>query len=207
MTIRNRLRHALPAAALVLALLVGLFTGTAAASDTASDVTFTFTDSGVTVSDDSTEGYQISGTDLTISAAGTYTVTGSCADGTITVKKGTAGVTLILSDLTLRSTTSAPLSCNKETEVTLVVTGTNTLTRAQAAAILMRYASYKGADTAARGVLSFPDAGDVPDWAHDAMQWCVAEGLLQGTDTEDLLPGGTATRAQIATIMTRYLAA
>ena len=198
MTIKNRLRHALPAA-LVLALLVGLFTGTAAAADTASDVTFTFTDSGVTVSSDSAEGYQISGTDLTISAAGTYTVTGSCSDGTITVKKGTTGVTLILSDLTLRSTASAPLSCNKETEVTL--------TRAQAAAILMRYAAYKGLDTAARAALSFPDAGDVPDWAHDAMQWCVAEGLLQGTDTGALLPGGTATRAQIATIMTRYLAA
>ena len=131
MTIRNRLRHALPAAALVLALLAGLFTGTASAVDTASDVTFTFTDSGVTVSDDSAEGYKISGTDLTINAAGTYTVTGNCSDGTITVKKGTTGVTLILSDLTLRSTTSAPLSCNKETGVTLVVTGTNTLTDAE----------------------------------------------------------------------------
>ena len=131
MTIKNRLRHALPAAALVLALLVGLFTGTAAAADTASDVTFTFTDSGVTVSSDAAEGYQISGTDLTISAAGTYIVTGSCSDGTITVKKGTTGVTLILSDLTLRSTASAPLSCNKATEVTLVVTGTNTLTDAE----------------------------------------------------------------------------
>lgn len=131
MTIRNRLRHALPAGALVLALLVGLFTLPAAAADTASDVTFTFTDSGVTVSDDSAEGYKISGTDLTISAAGAYTVTGSCADGTITVKKGTTGVTLILSDLTLRSTTSAPLSCNKETDVTLVITGTNTLTDAE----------------------------------------------------------------------------
>lgn len=131
MTIRNRLRHALPAGALVLALLVGLFTLPAAAADTASDVTFTFTDSGVTVSDDSAEGYKISGTDLTISAAGTYTVTGSCADGTITVKKGTTGVTLILSDLTLRSTASAPLSCNKETDVTLVITGTNTLTDAE----------------------------------------------------------------------------
>ena len=131
MTIRNRLRHALPAAALVLALLVGLFTGTAAAADTASGVTFTFTDAGVTASDTSAEGYKISGTDLTINAAGTYTVTGSCSDGTITVKKGTAGVTLILSDLTLRSTASAPLSCNKETAVTLVVTGTNTLTDAE----------------------------------------------------------------------------
>ena len=131
MTIRKRLRHALPALALILALLAGLFTGTAAAADTASDVIFTFTDSGVTASGGSAEGYQISGTDLTISAAGTYTVTGSCADGTITVKKGTAGVTLILSDLTLTSTTSAPLRCNKETEVTLVVTGTNTLTDAE----------------------------------------------------------------------------
>ena len=83
----------------------------------------------------------------------------------------------------------------------------DTLTRAQAAAILMRYAAYKGIDTDARAALSFPDAGDVPDWAHDAMQWCVAEGLLQGTDTGALLPNGTATRAQIATIMTRYLAA
>ena len=156
MTIRNRLRHALPAGALVLALLVGLFTLPAAAANTASDVTFTFTDSGVTVSDDSAEGYKISGTDLTISAAGAYTVTGSCA---------------------------------------------------QAAAILMRYAAYKGLDTAARAALSFPDAGDVPDWAHDAMQWCVAKGLLQGSDTGALLPNGTATRAQIATIMTRYLAA
>ena len=119
MTIRKRLRHALPALALILALLAGLFTGTAAAADTASDVTFTFTDSGVTASGGSAEGYQISGTDLTINAAGTYTVTGSCADGTITVKKGTTG------------TTSAPLRCNKETEVTLVVTGTNTLTDAE----------------------------------------------------------------------------
>ena len=131
MTIRKRLRHALPALALILALLAGLFTGTAAAADTASDVTFTFTDSGVTASGGSAEGYQISGTDLTINAAGTYTVTGSCADGTITVKKGTTGVTLILSDLTLTSTTSAPLRCNKETGVTLVVTGTNTLTDAE----------------------------------------------------------------------------
>lgn len=131
MTIRKRLRHALPAAALVFALLVGLFTGTAAAADTASDVTFTFSDAGITVSDESAEGYKISGTDLTINAAGTYTVTGSCADGTITVKKGTAGVTLVLSDLTLTSSTSAPLSCNKETGVTLVVTGTNTLTDAE----------------------------------------------------------------------------
>ena len=131
MIIRKRLRHALPALALALALLAGLFTGTAAAADTASDVTFTFTDSGVTASGDSAGGYQISGTDLTISAAGTYTVTGSCADGTITVKKGTVGVTLILSDLTLTSTTSAPLRCNKETGVTLVVTGTNTLTDAE----------------------------------------------------------------------------
>ena len=71
----------------------------------------------------------------------------------------------------------------------------------------MRYAQYKGLDTSARAALSFPDAGDVPDWARDAMQWCVAKGLLQGSDNGALLPNGTATRAQIATIMMRYLSA
>ena len=82
----------------------------------------------------------------------------------------------------------------------------DTLTRAQAAVILMRYAQYKGADTTARAALSFADASAVPDWATDAMQWCVARGLLQGSGGA-LNPAGTATRAEIATIMTRYLAA
>ena len=57
-----------------------------------------------------------------------YKITGSCSDGNIVVKKGTTGVTLILEDLTLTSTTGATLSCNKSSEVTVYVSGSVTLT-------------------------------------------------------------------------------
>lgn len=97
-----------------------------AASYTA-DATLTFSDSGITASG-SEEGYEIDGTDLKITAAGTYVVTGSCSEGSITVKKGTTGVTLVLNNLTLASSATAPLSCNKTTEVNLILEGTSTLT-------------------------------------------------------------------------------
>ncbi len=83
----------------------------------------------------------------------------------------------------------------------------DTLTRAQAATILMRYAAYKGMDVNASTALTFTDSANVPDWASDAMTWCAAKGLLQGDDSHNLLPNGTATRAQIATIMQRFLTA
>lgn len=109
------------------AMLVGAFTLSAKA---ASAVSFTFTDSGITVSGAS-EGYEIDGTALKITASGTYTITGSCTDGSITVKKGVTDVTLVLNDLTLSSSTGAPLCCNKSTEVTLSLSGTSTLTDAE----------------------------------------------------------------------------
>ena len=81
---------------------------------------FTFTDSGITAQDGSDTGYEIDGTALTIDSAGTYAVTGTCADGSITVKKGTTGVTLVLNGLSLTSTGTAPITCNKSTEVTII---------------------------------------------------------------------------------------
>lgn len=66
-----------------------------------------------------------------ISESGTYIVTGSCSDGSITVKKGTTGVVLVLKDLTLTSTSGAPLAINKESEVRVIVSGTVTLTDAE----------------------------------------------------------------------------
>ena len=106
-------------------LAVGFSTTSAQAAEPAA--TFTFTDSAVTAAG-GTSGYEIDGTDLTITSAGTYEITGSCADGSVTVKKGTTGVTLVLNGLTLTSTDSAALSCNKETEVTVQLTGASTLT-------------------------------------------------------------------------------
>lgn len=110
-----------------------VLSGSAAAEATsynaADALTLTFTDSGITGSG---SGVEISGTALTISEPGTYLLTGSCADGSVKVKKGTAGVTLILSDLSLTSSTTAPITCGKSSVVTIVAAdGTaNTLTDA-----------------------------------------------------------------------------
>ena len=82
------------------------------------------------------------------------------------------------------------------------------LTREQLATILFRYAESAGYDVSASADLSgFPDAGDIQSYATQALSWAVAEGLLQGFEDDSLQPGGTATRAQIATILMRFLAA
>ena len=82
------------------------------------------------------------------------------------------------------------------------------LTREQLATILYRYAESMGYDVSASVDLSgFPDAGDIQSYATQALSWAVAEGLLQGFEDDSLQPGGTATRAQIATILMRFLAA
>ena len=54
----------------------------------------------------------------------------------------------------------------------------------------------------------FPDAGSVSAYATDALSWCVANGIVNGTlehGTAYLDPQGSATRAQVATLMSRYL--
>lgn len=80
----------------------------------------TFSDGGITAADGSSTAYQIKGTTLTIDGAGTYVLSGTCADGSVTVKKGTTGVTLVLDGLTLTGKTTAPIACNKSTAVTIM---------------------------------------------------------------------------------------
>lgn len=91
---------------------------------------FVFSEDGITVSEGDYTDYKIDGTALTIKGGGTYVVSGSCSDGSITVKKGVTGVTLVLNGLDLTSASTAPIACNKSSEVTLIVAqGTvNTLT-------------------------------------------------------------------------------
>lgn len=90
---------------------------------------FVFSDDGITVTEGEYSGYKAEGCDLTLNNAGTYIVSGECADGSITVKKGTTGVTLVLDGLTLENTDTAPIACNKSTEVKIVAAdlSTNTL--------------------------------------------------------------------------------
>lgn len=80
------------------------------------------------------------------------------------------------------------------------------VTREQLALILYRYAQYKNMDVSARADLSeFSDSGKVASWAQDAMSWANAEGLITGTDKNELLPQGVATREQVAAILHRFL--
>ena len=79
------------------------------------------------------------------------------------------------------------------------------ITREQLATILFRYAKLKGYDTSkAASLAAYPDAASVSAFALEAMQWAVAEGLITGMNGK-LNPQGSATRAQAATILMRFL--
>ena len=78
------------------------------------------------------------------------------------------------------------------------------ITREQMAAILYRYAAYKGYSVTARADLSaYADAGQVSNYALDAMSWANQAGLITGSGSS-LLPGGDAIRAQSAAILMRF---
>lgn len=124
MTKANSLSRWLAAAMAALMLLALLPARVWAAESTAYDTdgatAFTFTDSAITAKDGDYTGYGIDGTALTIEAAGTYIVSGSCQSGSITVKKCVTGVTLVLSGLTLTADGTAAIACNKSSGVTIV---------------------------------------------------------------------------------------
>lgn len=94
------------------------------------DTTFTFSDSGIVVSG-KTENYKISGTNLTINTSGTYELTGSCSEGSVTISKDLTDVTLILNNLTLTSSTTAPIVTKKGVQFTISAIGVNTLIDAE----------------------------------------------------------------------------
>ena len=82
---------------------------------------------------------------------------------------------------------------------------TDDITREQMAAMIMRYAEFKGLDTGKRAELtSFSDAGAVSRWAMDNMKWAVAEGLIKGSCGK-LMPLDPTNRAEAATILMRFI--
>lgn len=113
----------LVSAAFVLAMMPAM-TGFAAQEKA---TTFTFSDTEIKVEAGDFSDYEIDGTDLKITGEGNYVVTGECQDGSITVKKNVSGVELTLSDLTLSSQSTAPLSVNKYAAANIVIDGEVTL--------------------------------------------------------------------------------
>lgn len=80
------------------------------------------------------------------------------------------------------------------------------ITREQLAAIFYRYAQYKGYDTTQGGmaIREFGDYESISDYAMGAMAWAVNTGLVKG-DSNLLYPNGTATRAELAAMLHRFV--
>ena len=81
-----------------------------------------------------------------------------------------------------------------------------TITREQLAAILFRFAAYRGMDavTLRENLSSFQDQAAISAYAVSALNWAVGEGLMQGTG-DKLEPTGSATRAQVAAMLRRFI--
>ena len=119
------------AALLVSALAAGLLPTSACAASssytTANATLVTLTDSSAIAKGKYT-GYEIDGTDVSITAAGTYVFSGNCDNGSITVKKGVTGVTIVLNGLTLTNDDSAAITLNKTAEASLIAAAGTTNT-------------------------------------------------------------------------------
>ena len=82
------------------------------------------------------------------------------------------------------------------------------VTREQLAAILHRYAQHKGYDVSigeSTNILSYSDFASISEYAISAMQWACGEGIITGVTESTLEPQGTATRAQSAAILMRFI--
>ena len=124
------MKKKLLAALLASALAAGMLpTSACAASDytTANATLVSLTDSSATAKGKYI-GYEIDGTDVSITAAGTYVFSGDCDNGSITVKKGVTGVTIVLNGLTLTNDDSAAITLNKTAEASLIAAAGTTNT-------------------------------------------------------------------------------
>jgi hypothetical protein len=79
--------------------------------------------------------------------------------------------------------------------------GDSSITREQLATMLYRY---MGTPTADNALESFPDADQVSSYAAEAMNWAVSAGIIGGTGDGTLNPSGSASRAEVATMLQRF---
>jgi len=81
-----------------------------------------------------------------------------------------------------------------------------TLVRQNMVTFLLRFANTMGLDTTNRADLTgYTDADEIQPHAQDAMAWAAAEGIISGMSADTLGPNGLANRAQIATIISRFV--
>ena len=82
----------------------------------------------------------------------------------------------------------------------------DSITREQMATLLMRYALWKGdSEESDESLERFADRDTISSWAMDAVSWCAHRGLINGITEDSFVPTGTASRAQIAVLLDRYI--
>ena len=80
------------------------------------------------------------------------------------------------------------------------------ITREQLAVMLMRYSEYRKYSTIISGDIQiFDDAIEVSSWANDSLNWAVGNGIINGRSQTEIAPRGTATRAEAATMILRFI--
>lgn len=124
---KKKLLVALLASALAAGMLPASACAASSSYTTSNATLIRFTDAAAKASGKYT-GYEIDGTDVSITAAGTYVFSGDCDNGSITVKKGVTGVTIVLNGLTLTNDDSAAITLNKTAEASLIAAASTTNT-------------------------------------------------------------------------------
>lgn len=124
---KKKLLVALLASALAAGMLPASACAASSSYTTSNATLIRFTDAAAKASGKYT-GYEIDGTDVSITAAGTYVFSGDCDNGSITVKKGVTGVTIVLNGLTLTNDDSAAITLNKTAEASLIAAAGTTNT-------------------------------------------------------------------------------
>lgn len=163
MKMKKKLLAALLASALAAGMLPTSACAVSSAYTSSNATLISFTDSAVTT-DGAYSGYEIEGTDVSITAAGTYVFSGDCDDGSITVKKGVTGVTLVLNGLTLTNADSAAITLNKTAEAALIAAAGSENTVADTAGVNDENAAVKvksGASLSLSGTGTLTACGNV----------------------------------------------
>ena len=159
---KKKLLAALLASALAAGMLPTSACAVSSAYTSSNATLISFTDSAVTA-DGAYSGYEIEGTDVSITAAGTYVFSGDCDDGSITVKKGVTGVTLVLNGLTLTNADSAAITLNKTAEAALIAAAGSENTVADTAGVNDENAAVKvksGASLSLSGIGTLTACGN-----------------------------------------------
>ena len=140
-------------------MLLSMFPLATASAYSKEQAALTFSDSGIAETS-AGSGYSISGTTLTITAAGTYRVTGSCSEGNIVVGKGLKDVTLIFDNLTLSSSTTAPVVMKGSSATLLKLEGASTITDNEDASTEATNSDFEGAAIKFKSTSSLTIFGD-----------------------------------------------